>query len=155
MNEIELVLALSLWGKIMKYASYALVIVICLLSSTSWSKNPMIRNCNIAGGEFVVVEVTDKLNGYDQWALCKFDQAFVGALDVMFFNDKTAKPISFSQYTSNVQSCNGHVLYARVLVSHEHVVLCQYEDSSVIEMNTLEGGTTASGNQVLNKYLGL
>lgn len=136
----------------MKYA-YIMVIIISLLSSTSWSKtsNPMIRNCNnIAGGEFVVMDT-----GYDQWGLCKFENSYVGALDVMFFNDQTAEPISFFEYAEQHTDCHGKVITATVLGTTEKFQLCQYSDSSMIDMATLSKGIFHSDNSALNKYLGL
>lgn len=140
----------------MKYA-YATMIVLCLLASTSWSaSNPMIRNCNLAGGEFTVVEIhqtNSKIR--DQWALCKFDNAYVGALDVMLYNSKEAVPTSFSEYSTVASECSGHVEIALVLGTEKKILVCQYEDSSFIDLNTLFLGVSAAENFQLNKYLGL
>lgn len=133
----------------MKYA-YAIVIVLCLLSSTSWSKNPMIRNCNIAGGEFTVVQTAN-----DQLGLCKFDQAYVGSLDVMFLNDQTSFSLSFMEYTQQQSDCSGSVVKATILATTIQVELCQYSDNSLIDTSTLKKGVSHSDNAALNKYLGL
>ena len=138
----------------MKYA-YATMIVLCLLASTSWSaSNPMIRNCNQAGGEFTVVEIK---NGQtlDQWALCKFDKSYVGALDVMLFNSKEAFPMAFSEYTNDIYECGGLVLTARVLNTKTQFLVCQYEDKSIIDLTSLFLGLYSPQNFQLNKYLGL
>lgn len=138
----------------MKYA-YAMIIVICLLSTTSWSAgNPMIRNCNIAGGEFVVVEVTDILTGYDQWALCKFGNAYVGALDVMYFNNQTQTSESFTQYKNGAEVCTGKIIESQILQGST-LEICQYSDDSIIEIQTLKKGLTNSDNKQLNNFLGL
>lgn len=136
----------------MKYA-YATMIVLCLLASTSWSaSNPMIRNCNLAGGEFTVVEIKSQ---NDQWALCKFDNAYVGAFDVMQFNTKEGYPTSFSEYTSEAATCTGHVEVAQIIGTDKKILVCQYEDSSFIDLLTLSLGTNAPENFQLNKFLGL
>ena len=134
----------------MKYA-YATMIVLCLLASTSWSaSNPLIRNCNLAGGEFTVVALRD-----DQWGLCKFDNAFVGAFDVMQFNTKEGYPTSFSEYSAEVTECSGRVEVAQVIGTDKKFLVCQYQDSSIIDLNTLSLGVNAAENFQLNKYLGL
>lgn len=144
----------------MKYA-YATMIVLCLLASTSWSaSNPMIRNCNLAGGEFTVVEIhlqNSKITGKntDQWALCKFDNAYVGAFDVMQFNTKEGYPTSFSEYSSEVTQCSGHVEVAQIIGTDKKFLVCQYEDASIIDLVTLFLGVNAAENFQLNKYLGL
>lgn len=144
----------------MKFA-YATVIVLCLLSSTSWSaSNPLIRNCNLAEGEFTVVEIAKDFDKpytvkYDQWALCKLGNSFVGALDVMFFNTKTADPVSFVQYKNNTVACTGEIIEARVLQTNNIIWLCQYDDQSLIDLDTLHAGPYDSKNEKLNNYLGL
>lgn len=140
----------------MKYA-YATMIVLCLLASTSWSaSNPLIRNCNLAGGEFTVVEIhlqNSKIR--DQWALCKFDNAYVGAFDVMQFNTKEGNPVSFNEYSSEVTQCSGHVEVAQVIGTDKKFLVCQYEDSSFIDLITLSLGVNAPENFQLNRFLGL
>ncbi len=134
----------------MKFA-YATVIVLCLLASTSWSaSNPLIRNCNLAGGEFTVVELQD-----DQWALCKFANTYVGALDVMFFNTQTAEPIAFLEYAEEHTDCHGTLTTATVLNSTTEIELCRYNDDSFIDTATLNKGVQNTDNAVFNKYLGL
>lgn len=140
----------------MKFA-YATVIVLCLLASTSWSaSNPLIKNCNIAGGDFTVVEtVGTTADKYDQWGLCKFDQAYVGALDVMFFNTKTADAISLDQYKNDAIVCNGKILEVRILQAKDTMLICQYQDKTIIDLGTLSSGPFNPANQKLNNYLGL
>ena len=144
----------------MKYA-YATMIVLCLLASTSWSaSNPLIRNCNLAGGEFTVVEIhlqNSKITGKNsaQWALCKFDNSYVGAFDVMQFNTKEGNPVSFDEYSSEATQCSGHVEVANVLGTDKKFLVCQYEDSSFIDLITLSLGVNAPENFQLNKFLGL
>lgn len=134
----------------MKFA-YATVIVLCLLASTSWSaSNPLIRNCNLAGGEFTVVELHD-----DQWGLCKFDNSYVGALDVMFFNTQTAEPIAFLEYAEEHTDCHGTLTTATVLNTTIQIELCRYNDDSFIDTTTLNKGVQSTDNAVFNKYLGL
>ncbi|MCM2353194.1 MAG: hypothetical protein NDI63_06205 [Pseudobdellovibrio sp.] len=136
----------------MKYA-YATMIVLCLLASTSWSaSNPLIRNCNLAGGEFTVVEIQ---KNSDQWALCKFDNAYVGAFDVMQFNTKEGNPISFNEYSTEATQCSGHVEVAQVIGTDKKFLVCQYADSSFIDLITLSLGVNAPENFQLNKFLGL
>lgn len=140
----------------MKYA-YITMIVLCLLTSTSWSlSNPMIRNCRLAGGEFTVVEIQkSSTNKYDQWALCKFDQAYVGALDVMLFNSKESNPTSFTEYSKEATRCTGFIEVVNILNSDEQFLICKYSDSSIIDFKTLKLGRYNSANQKLNSYLGL
>ncbi len=134
----------------MKFA-YATVIVLCLLASTSWSaSNPLIRNCNLAGGEFTVVELQD-----DQWGLCKFDNSYVGALDVMFFNTQTAEPIAFLEYAEEHTDCHGTLTTATVLNTTIQIELCRYNDDSFIDTATLNKGVQSTDNAAFNKYLGL
>lgn len=140
----------------MKYA-YATMIVLCLLASTSWSaSNPLIRNCNLAGGEFTVVEIHLKNSKIrDQWALCKFDNAYVGAFDVMQFNTKEGYPMSFNDYQNGNTQCAGHVETAQIIGTDKTVLVCQYDDSSFIDLFTLALGNKAPENFQLNKFLGL
>lgn len=144
----------------MKYA-YATMIVLCLLASTSWSaSNPLIRNCNLAGGEFTVVDIhlqNSKITGEntDQWALCKFDNAYVGAFDVMQFNTKEGYPTSFSEYSAQASTCSGHVEVAQIIGTDKTILVCQFNDSSFIDLITLSLGVNAPENFQLNKYLGL
>ena len=134
----------------MKFA-YAIMIVLCLLTSTSWStSNPLIRNCNLAGGEFTVVELTD-----DQWALCKIGNAYVGAIDVMGFSTQTAEPIAFLEYAEEHTDCHGNLETATVLNTTSKIELCRYADNSLIDTTTLNKGVQSSDNEVFNKYLGL
>lgn len=134
----------------MKFA-YATVIVLCLLASTSWSaSNPLIRNCNISGGEFTVVELQD-----DQWALCKFGNTYVGALDVMYFNTVTTDPVAFFEYAEEHTECHGTLSTATVLNTTTKIELCRYNDDSFIDTATLTKGAHHSDNAVFNKYLGL
>lgn len=138
----------------MKFA-YATMIVLCLLASTSWSaSNPLIRNCNIAGGEFTVVELTDK-NSTEQWALCKFANSYVGALDVMYFNTQTAEPVAFLEYAEEHTECHGTLATATVLNTTTKIELCRYNDNSFIDTATLSKGIQNSDNAAFNKYLGL
>lgn len=140
----------------MKYA-YATMIVLCLLASTSWSaSNPLIRNCNLAGGEFTVVEIHLKNSKIrDQWALCKFDNAYVGAFDVMQFNTKEGYAMSFIDYQNGATQCAGHVETAQIIGTDKTVLVCQYDDSSFIDLFTLALGNKAPENFQLNKFLGL
>ncbi len=134
----------------MKFA-YATMIVLCLLASTSWSaSNPLIRNCNIAGGEFTVVELAD-----DQWALCKFANSYVGALDVMNFNTQAADPVAFLEYAEEHTECHGTLTTATVLNTTTKIELCRYNDDSFIDTTTLTKGVQSSDNSAFNKYLGL
>lgn len=134
----------------MKFA-YAAMIVICLLTSTSWStSNPLIRNCNLAGGEFTVVELSD-----DQWALCKIGTSYVGAIDVMSFNTQTAEPIAFLEYAEEHTECHGNLTTATLLNTTTTIQLCRYNDDSFIDTTTLTKGVQSSDNSVFNKYLGL
>lgn len=138
----------------MKYA-YATVIVLCLLASTSWSaSNPMIRNCRLAGGQFTVVETKgERVN--DQWALCKFDKSYVGALDVMLFNSKEVMPTAFDEYSNGIYECSGQIKAARVLNTTNDFLICQYGDNSIIDLNSLFLGFYSPENFQLNKFLGL
>lgn len=134
----------------MKFA-YATMIVLCLLTSTSWStSNPLIRNCNIAGGEFTVVELAD-----DQWALCKFANSYVGAIDVMNFNTQAADPVAFVEYAEEHTDCHGTLTTAKVLNTTTKIELCRYNDNSFIDTATLSKGVQSSDNAAFNKYLGL
>ena len=129
---------------------YAAVIVLCLLSTTSWSMtNPQINSCQHAGGEFVAVELAD---GSDQVGLCKFGNAYVGALDVLYYKNKESNPTSFQEYKNGNTSCSGDVIDAQILQG-DSLQLCRYGDSSVIEMNTLQSGS--GSNPGLDRFLGL
>ena len=138
----------------MKYA-YAMMIVLCLLASTSWSaSNPLIRNCNLAGGQFTVAEITNgKIS--DQWAFCKFDKSYVGAMDVMILNTENTFSTAFNDYSSGIYECSGKIQIARILNTKKEFLVCQYEDSSMIDLNTLFLGLYSPENFQLNKYLGL
>lgn len=138
----------------MKYA-YATMIVLCLLASTSWSaSNPMIRNCHQVGGEFSVV-VIDEGKFVDEVALCKIGSTYAGAFDVMLFNNVEAQPLAFTEYSSGITMCKGEIKVVNFVGSTETVKICQYADLSIIDISTLESGSSDEQNFLFNNYLGL
>lgn len=110
----------------------------------------MIKNCKLSGGEFKVIETEN-----DQWALCKFKNSYVGALDVMHFNNLTADPISFMEFTQQNTQCRGQMIKAQFVGSQKTLLICQYPDKSIIDSETLFNGLNHPDSDKLRKYLGL
>lgn len=134
----------------MKKYFFALVTLFASLTFAI-QKNPQIRNCVIAGGEFIVAN-THK----DQIGLCRFDKALIGALDFMYFNTKESIPLSVNSYMKDLKSCesNGEI-ETIIILGGESLQTCAYSDGSYIELGTLIKGQGSADNQKLNEVLGL
>lgn len=133
----------------MKYA-YFIVIVISLLTSTSWSftTNPQIRSCRLAGGEFVEVKTAQ-----DQIGLCKFGSAYIGALDILQYTDTKEYSLAALYFGIDLRLCDGAVIDAENLEKTQSFKLCTYNGESYIEMNTLNKGVHHPDNKQLKDFL--
>lgn len=130
----------------------SILFVIVFVSSMAFAaqKNPLIRTCNILGGEFVVANSSN-----DEIAFCRFGKALVGALDLMLFNNKESITQSINSYMKNQTSCEGQIETMIVLGGGASYQVCTYQDGSLIELGTLIKGSSSADNGKLNAALGL
>ncbi len=122
------------------------------LVSFAAQKNPQIRTCHTLGGEFVAAQIP-----HDEVGLCKFDQALIGANDLVLFENKESISQSISNYLKSNTSCepNGQITTAVVLGGLSSIQFCSYADGSMIDLSTLIKGQNSADNQKLNEALGL
>lgn len=135
---------------------YSLLVLLVVFSFHAFAqKNPLIRNCNIAGGEFLVADININHQA-DQIGLCKFGNTLVGALDVMTFLDsqKSDFPISFNEYQNSQTMCFGQVVTIQFVNSDIRSNVCLYNDKSIIDIATLITGKTSPQNTIFNHFLG-
>jgi len=136
---------------------FTLLIILVLFSFKSIAQqNPQIRNCHIAGGEFITANIKIGKT-QDEIGLCQFDSAYVGAVDVIRFLDsqRNTKPMSFNEYANGEKLCSGQIALARIVDSELSFKVCIYPDQSIMDMPTLITGVFAEQNFKLNTFLGL
>lgn len=118
--------------------------------STYAKVNPQIRGCSSVGGEFLVV------NGdYDQYGICRIGNSIIGAIDILNRDSAIEVPLSLFNYKKGVKVCPTQNLAS--LSTFEGMILnvCQYSDTSIIDLNTLSNGKDSPLNSELNKALNL
>lgn len=132
------------------------VLISLFASFVAHAQNPQIRNCNSAGGQFLVADVHMGAQS-DQIGLCLFNTALVGALDVMSFLDsqKAHRSASFTEYQNKIAICSGSITTLHIINSNLKIQACVYADKSIIDLETLAAGQTSPENAQLNAFLGL
>ena len=132
-------------------AKYLLGLVLVFSSLTTFAfRNPQMRACFTAGGQFFVV------NGdYDQYGICKFGQSLVGAIDILNRDSAIDVPLSLFNYKRGVKVCPTQNLTTLTTFEGDPLYVCQYSDLSIIDVETLTSGKDSERNLELNKALKL
>lgn len=129
----------------------ALISILFLTNSLSLAaKNPQIRACYAAGGEFLVVNSVD-----DQIGLCRFGLSLVGSIDILNKDARIEVPLSLHNYKKGVQLCMSQNRTKLTTFEGEEISVCQYYDGSIIDIETLASGKLSDRNPKLNSVLGL
>lgn len=129
----------------------ALISILFLTNPLSLAaKNPQIRACYAAGGEFLVVNSVD-----DQIGLCRFGPSLVGSIDILNKDARIEVPLSLHNYKKGVQLCMGQNRTKLTTFEGEEISVCQYYDGSIIDIETLASGKVSDRNPELNSVLGL
>lgn len=129
----------------------ALISILFLTNSLSLAaKNPQIRACYAAGGEFLVVNSID-----DQIGLCRFGLSLVGSIDILNKDARIEVPLSLHNYKKGVQLCMSQNRTKLTTFEGEEISVCQYYDGSIIDIETLASGKLSDRNPKLNSVLGL
>lgn len=113
-------------------------------------KNPQIHACNIARGEFMVVNAP-----YDQIGLCKLGLSLVGSIDLLNKDAHIEIPLSLYNYKKGIVSCTLRNIATFTTFDGQEINVCYYSDGSVIDLETLITGKNNSRNTDLNRALGL
>lgn len=129
----------------------ALLATILITTTTTYAtRNPQIRACFAAGGQFLVVNSVD-----DQIGLCKFGHSLVGSIDILNKDARIEIPLSLHNYKKGVQVCGSQNRTTLMTFEGEEISVCQYYDGSVIDIETLASGKNSGRNPELNSVLGL
>lgn len=129
----------------------ALLATILLTTTVSYAvRNPQIRACHAAGGQFMVVNSTE-----DQIGLCKFGFSLVGSIDILNKDARIEVPLSLHHYKKGVQLCGSQNQTTLTTFEGEEISFCQYYDGSLIDIETLASGKNSGRNPELNSVLGL
>lgn len=124
--------------------------VIFSTATTFAIRNPQIRACYTAGGQFFVLNTED-----DQIGVCKLGLSLVGAIDILNKDSRIEVPLSLSHYKRGIQVCQAQNVTTLVTFEGEELTFCQYSDGSLIDIETVASGKNNERNAVLNKVLGL
>lgn len=114
------------------------------------AENPQIRACRLAGGEFMVVNSPE-----DQIGLCKFGPALVGSIDILNKDARIEVPLSLHNYKKGIQTCSSQNMALLMTFDKKELLVCQYYDGSIIDIDTLASGKNSGRNALLNSALGL
>ena len=129
----------------------ALLATILLTTTATYAvRNPQIRACFAAGGEFLVVNAYE-----DQIGLCKFGLTLVGSIDILNKDARIEVPLSLHNYKKGVQVCGSQNQTTFTTFEGEEISVCQYYDGSVIDIETLASGKNSGRNPELNSVLDL
>ncbi len=129
----------------------ALIAIVLFTAAVSNAiRNPQIRACHSAGGEFFVVQSSN-----DQIGLCKLDLSIVGAIDLMNKDASIEVPLSLHNYKKGVQVCGTQNITTLKTFNNEELSVCMFYDGSIIDIETLASGKNNARNQALNSALGL
>lgn len=130
------------------------------LSVLATVKNPQIRLCQELNGEYVVL----KKFGFEQVddiGFCQFHHSLVSTLALLDLKFQNQRPFAIDAYLNGVQKCaygpNSDAAQIIQLVSLDGMVftICQFADSSYIDLPTLLEGKNNPQQQNLNTALGL
>ena len=111
--------------------------------------NPLIRNCQMSGGQFLVFQT----EGNDV-PTCHVGQSFIGAMDLMNHINQDQPSQSIIDYTSSIYFCQAQQIQLKTTEGFA-VDFCFYDDGSVIDMNSLYKGRYSADQKALNHALGL
>lgn len=127
-----------------------LAMILFTTTATYAVRNPQIRACYAAGGEFLVVNAFE-----DQIGLCKFGLSLVGSIDILHQDARIEIPLSLHNYKKGVLLCGSQNQTTLTSFEGKEISVCQYYDGSVIDIETLTSGKNSSRNLQLNSVLGL
>lgn len=124
--------------------------ILLTTTATYAVRNPQIRACYAAGGQFMVVNSTE-----DQIGLCKLGPSLIGSIDLLNKDARIEVPLSLHNYKKGVQVCGSQNRTILTTFDGEEISFCQYYDGSVIDIETLASGKNSGRNPELNSVLGL
>ena len=124
--------------------------VVLFSSISAIAANPQIRACNVTGGQFMVVN-----SEFDQFGLCKYGLTTVGSIDILNRDAQIEIPLSLYNYRKGVKACPTQNLTTLTTPEGDSLYVCQYSDSSIIDVETLTSGKDSGRNRQLNMVLGL
>lgn len=125
-------------------------LILCTAAASYAVRNPQIRACYAAGGEFMVVNAPE-----DQLGICKLGLSMVGSIDILNKDARIEIPLSLHNYKKGVQLCLAQNRTTLSTFDGEEISVCQYYDGSVIDLETLSSGKNNNRNDLLNSALGL
>lgn len=135
----------------MTMKSLVLALTLLLVGNSSFAtRNPQIRACVTAGGQFFVVN-----SEFDEIGICRIDNSLVGAIDILNRDSGIDVPLSLFNYKRGVRSCSSQNLTTLYTLDNESIYVCQYSDGSILDVETLTSGKDSPRNNELNKVLGL
>ncbi len=120
-------------------------LIIFTATASSAIRNPQIRACYAAQGQFLVVNASE-----DQIGLCKLGPSLVGAIDLLNKDAQIEIPLSLHNYKKGVQTCTTRNLMTFTTFEGEEIMVCYYSDGSVIDLETLSSGKNSERNTQLN-----
>jgi len=128
------------------------VLGLTLLATSSFAtSNPQIRECHRLGGEFLVAE-----SRQDQFGFCKFDEAIIGAMDLVRQLDSQDTVGSIITYRNFIQTCEPYGQFLTYLdLEKKPLKLCIFEDGSALNEQALSAGRYSPLNIKLTAALGL
>ncbi len=110
--------------------------------------NPLIRDCQISGGEFVVTQ--------EDMALCKFGQSYLGAQDVVNYKHYQIISDGIKDFLGDVTYCKGEIIQTYPLGQtnpNQQLWLCLLDDKSIIDIFALARGPLSPRSAELVKFL--
>lgn len=124
-----------------------ILVLMTLLTSSAFASNPLIRTCNVTGGEFHVVIVNGQAHG-----ICRFGKAAIDALSLLeaTSSERVSESVMSFEKTAggSCEDFQGVVLEIHDL-DGKPFDICRFYDRSFIEVNTLEKGPQSPDNQAL------
>ncbi len=127
--------------------------LIILISHPAYSiqNNPQIRQCHLLNGEFFVADGES-----DQFGFCRFDDAIIGTIDLLRYDEGHADVLSIEAFKKNVLSCEPFGQLTELKIPDGPTLqVCEFTDNSMIEIKTLELGLNSEKNKKLTTALGL
>jgi len=126
------------------------ILAVLLFSSQVFAiSNPLIRNCQLAGGQFLIFQTSD-----NDVATCHIQQSFIGALDLFLHASQEQPSQSIIDYQSSIQFCQGQEIQLSTSEGFQQT-FCFYDDGSLIDLATLKKGRYSSDQKAFNSALGL
>lgn len=132
------------------------LLLVLILSLKSLAENPLQRACRTTQGEFQAFNFSD-LN--DQFLFCKYSHlALVDGGSVMSRLNGVntlalgAYKANYDQDQNTCVSNEGRITKGVNLEGRE-VLFCYFEDMSIMELSTINGGINSAKNKALNRSL--